>query len=384
MPSLTEKIKARARDLGFAPVGVTPAESPEHRSFYLNWLRLGYGGEMAYLERKLDRRFDPRLVLRNARTVLCVGMNYEPGEERPEDENRSTGRISRYARGDDYHDIMAQRLEQLLEEIRGLEPGAEGKVYVDTGPVLERELAARAGLGWFGKHTNLINKERGSWFFLGEIILSLDLDCDQPEMDHCGTCNLCVEACPTQAIREPYLLDSRLCISYLTIEAKGPIPKHLRREMGDWIYGCDICQEVCPWNQKHARPTDEPGYQSRKGLSPADLSELIRLDPTAFSKRFKGSPIKRAKRRGLLRNVAVAMGNRRRPEDVELLREALGDPEPLVRGHAAWALGQIGGEAAVRALRPLIDLESDSEVLEEIRSALKAAQRKPEKTKVLA
>jgi epoxyqueuosine reductase len=154
--------------------------------------------------------------------------------------------------------------------------------------------------------------------------------------------------------------------------------------MGDWIYGCDICQEVCPWNQKHARPTDEPGYQSRKGLSPADLSELIRLDPTAFSKRFKGSPIKRAKRRGLLRNVAVAMGNRRRPEDVELLREALGDPEPLVRGHAAWALGQIGGEAAVRALRPLIDLESDSEVLEEIRSALKAAQRKPEKTKVLA
>lgn len=374
MPSLTEHIKASARDLGFAPVGVAPAEPPEHRSFYLDWLGLGYGGEMGYLERNLDRRFDPRCVLPNARSVLCVGMNYEPKTKEVEDVPASSGKISRYARGDDYHHVIGKRLHALLEEIRKLEPDTEGKVYVDTGPVLERDLAARAGLGWFGKNTNLINKERGSWFFLGEIFLSLELDYDRPETDHCGTCNLCIEACPTEAIREPYLLDSRQCISYLTIELKGSIPEHLRAGMGDWIYGCDICQEVCPWNEKHAEPTDEFAYQPREGRSPADLHELLQLDQAGFSGRFNGSPIKRAKRRGLLRNVAVAIGNQGRTEDIGVLGAALSDPEPLVRGHSAWALGQIGGEAAVRALGSAMESEPDSEVIKEIRSALREAE----------
>ena len=367
---LTTQIKARARELGFDPVGVAPAEPPEHWAFYLDWVERGYAGEMGYLGRNLERRADPRTVVPGAKSVLCVGMNYEPRETPSPVDDRPRGRVSRYARADDYHDVMVGRLTRLLEEIQALAPSASGRVYVDTGPVLERDFAARAGIGWFGKHTNLIHKEKGSWFFLGEIILTIDLDCDAPVMDHCGTCTLCMEACPTDAIPEPYVLDSTRCISYLTIELKGAIPREHRVQVGDWIFGCDICQEVCPWNQKQARPTDEPEFQAREGVASPDLAEVLGLDQAAFSRQFKGSPIKRAKRRGLLRNAAVALGNTGGVEDVQVLVKSLRDPEPLVRGHAAWALGQIGGREAKRALQEMLLQEPDDEVCREIQGAL--------------
>ncbi|MDE2997975.1 MAG: tRNA epoxyqueuosine(34) reductase QueG [Gemmatimonadota bacterium] len=367
---LTARIKRKARGMGFSPVGVAPAGPPAHWGFYLDWLAKGYAGQMAYLGRRLDRRSHPGRVLPGARTVLCVGMNYDQEDGAPPAGERTTGRISRYARGDDYHDLMNARLKKLLEWIQTLEPGAKGRVYVDTGPVLERDFAARAGIGWFGKHTNLIHKRKGSWFFLGEILLTLPLVHDRPVADHCGTCTLCMDACPTDAIPQPYVLDSNRCISYLTIELKGAIPGPFREKMGDWIYGCDICQEVCPWNRKQARPTAEPALTAREGLEAPELAGLLAMDQTAFSRRFRGSPIKRAKRRGLLRNAAVALGNRGTTADIPALTAALSDAEPLVRGHAAWALGRIGGPDARRALSEAGGSETDEAVREEIGMAL--------------
>ena len=372
---LTARIKRKASGMGFSPVGVAPAGEPEHWGFYLDWLKKGYAGEMAYLGRNLDRRSHPERVLPGARTVLCVGMNYDQENGAPFAHQRATGRISRYARGDDYHDVMNARLEKLLAWIQTLDPDVKGRVYVDTGPVLERDFAARAGIGWFGKHTNLIHKRRGSWFFLGEILLTLPLVYDRPVADHCGTCTLCMDACPTDAIPRPYVLDSNRCISYLTIELKGAIPRPYREKMGDWIYGCDICQEVCPWNRKQSRPTEEPALKARAGLNAPVLAELLSMDRTAFSKRFRGSPIKRAKRRGLLRNAAVALGNRGDAADIPALTAALSDGEPLVRGHAAWALGRIGGPDARRALSEARDAEADEAVREEIGMAIDEVDR---------
>jgi epoxyqueuosine reductase len=237
--------------------------------------------------------------------------------------------------------------------------------------VLEREVAARAGLGWFGKHTGLIHKRAGSWLLLGEILLIVALDYDAPALDHCGTCTRCIEACPTGAILEPYVLDSRKCISYLTIEVKGAIPAELREGTGDWVFGCDVCQEVCPWNRK-APTTTEPAFASREGLEGPDLIALLKMDQAGFSARFKGSPIKRTKRRGLLRNAAVALGNSGDRRAVPALVEALADGEPLVRGHAAWALGRLGGEAARAALEAALGREADAEARGEIERALEA------------
>ena len=265
--------------------------------------------------------------------------------------------------------MMKARLLELLRRIRSLEPSAEGRVYVDTGPVLERDFAARAGLGWFGKHTNLIHRCRGSWFFLGEIILTLHLEPDRPASAHCGSCTRCIDACPTGAILEPYVLDARRCISYLTIELREGIPTQYRAQMGPWIFGCDICQDVCPWNRK--RGLSEAGSASDlQGTRPdPDLEELLLMDQPTFSQRFRGSPIKRAKRRGLLRNAAVALGNVGDARQVAALVRALEDPEPLVRGHAAWALGRIGGSRARRALADALTVEPDEVVCQEIRAA---------------
>ncbi len=361
--------------MGFNPVGVAHAGPPEHWGFYLDWLTRGYAGEMAYLGRNLDRRSHPEQVLPGAKTVLCVGMNYDQETRTPPADGHPRGKISRYARGDDYHDLMAARLKRLLEWIQGLVPEARGRVYVDTGPVLERDFAARAGLGWFGKHTNLIHKRRGSWFFLGEILLTIPLVYDRPVADHCGTCTLCMDACPTAAIPQPYVLDSNRCISYLTIELKDAIPRPFREQIGNWVYGCDICQEVCPWNRKHATPTNEPALKARDGLDAADLTEMLAMDQATFSRKFRGSPIKRAKRRGLLRNAAVALGNRGTVADVPALTGALSDDEPLVRGHAAWALGRIGGPAARRSLSAARGAEKDAAVREEIRLAIDEVDR---------
>lgn len=367
--SLTKKIKEIAYTLGFEWVGVAPAQKPEHWAFYQQWLSLGHAGEMGYLGRNLDRRADPCEVVPNAKSILCLGTNYLPHEVKADDAE-PRGFISKYARGDDYHDVIKARLFNLLAQIQDLEPSADGRVYVDTGPVLERDFAARAGLGWFGKHTGLIDKQTGSWFFLAEIILTLELEPDAPQLDHCGTCTRCIDACPTDAIVAPYEVDSRRCISYLTIELRDSIPRGLRSKMGAWVYGCDICQDVCPWNVKHSQPTDDPVFQARPGLGSPKLADLLEMDQTAFSTKFKNSPIKRTKRRGLLRNAAVALGNVGAVEDIPVLALALIDVEPLVRGHAAWALGQIGGDKAHNVLMDRLQEEDDPEVTEEILLAL--------------
>lgn len=367
---LTGDVKKLAKASGFDLVGVCSAEPPDHWASYLDWLSRGFSGEMHYLARNLERRSDPKEILPGARSVVCVGLNYEPKSVACKMPDYPTGLVSRYARGDDYHIVMEKRLQGLLTGIQALTPGTSGKIYVDTGPVLERDFAARSGLGWFGKHTNLIHKKKGSWFFLGEIILSLELVFDAPVTDHCGSCTLCMDACPTQAIPEPYLLDSTRCISYLTIELKGAIPRDLRKDMGSWVYGCDICQEVCPWNERHATPTSETAFQSRDGLENPDLGKLLRMDQQAFSTKFKGSPVKRTKRRGLLRNAAVAMGNAGDRRGIPALSRAIQDEEPLVREHAAWALGRIGGEESHSVLNDALLTEQDSTVRKEIRLSL--------------
>ena len=379
--SLTEEIKAQAASLGFDLAGVTTADPPRHGDYYAEWVEQGLAGEMAYLERQIEKRQDPRKILPNARSLVVVAMNYlcpDPDPVSgmragtPEDTPESTprGKIARYARGDDYHDVMKEKLLALLRFVqdRAGRP-VEGKVYVDTGPVLEREFAVRAGLGWFGKHTNLIHKRVGSWLLIGEILLDIELDQDGPSADHCGTCTLCLEACPTDAIVEPYVVDSRRCISYHTIELKGAIPLAYRAAMGDRVFGCDDCQDVCPWNRR-APETGHPAFVARPWNESPDLIKMLGMTPESFRTRFKGSPIKRTKRRGLLRNAAVALGNAKDPEAVPALADSLGNDEPLVRGHAAWALGNIGGERALAELEKARKTEEDPWVVEEIDRAL--------------
>ena len=367
---LTSSIRRHAHELGFDLVGFTPADPLEGAEFYARWVTLGYAGEMEYLKRHLDRRRDPRKLVAGARSVICVGMlYYQPAARTPDP---LSGTLACYARGDDYHDVVKARLADLwrgVVEAAGHTP--RGRYYVDTAPVLERELASRAGLGWWGKNTCLINPRLGSFVLIGEIITDLVLEYDQPAVDHCGTCTRCLEACPTEAFPEAYVLDARRCLSYLTIEHRGPIPLDLRPRLGNRVLGCDVCQDVCPWNRRVTRAS-EPAFGAREGLDPASLIELLRLDAEAFSARFRRHPAKRPKRRGLLRNVAVALGNSGCQEAVPHLVHALTDAEPLVRGHAAWALGQLGGAEARRGLSHALKLESDEEVIQEIQAALGA------------
>jgi epoxyqueuosine reductase len=297
-------------------------------------------------------------------------MIYHTQPNLPAPIDASRGRIARYARGDDYHEIMKARLDTLRDQITELCGDAvEGRAFVDSGPVLERDFAGAAGLGWIGKNTNLISPKKGSWFFLGELFLNIPLAYDKPIRDRCGRCDLCLKACPTQAFVGPYILDARRCISYLTIELKGWMPLHLRPLIGNHIFGCDICQDVCPYNAK-AASTSEPGFVPTEGLLAPALVELLCLSDEEFRRRFRGSPIRRAKRRGLLRNVAVALGNSGSPRAVPALVSALLDHEPLVRGHAAWALGRIGGAEALTALQARLKTEVDSDVRDEIEQAI--------------
>ncbi len=370
--TLTQQIQTRAHELGFELVGITPAEQSQTIQRYRQWIANGYAGKMGYLERHLPLKEDTRTLLQEAKSVISLAMNYwtlNTPKDLAEDPGR--GQISRYAWGDDYHDVIRERLLLLVEFIKNTaETELKSRVFVDSGPILEREYAQKAKLGWIGKNTNLINWRSGSWYFLSEVLVSIELESEtQPLRGSCGTCTKCIEACPTDAIIEPNLLDSRLCISYLTIELKDSIPKELRPEMGNLIFGCDICQEVCPWNSK-ATPTTEPAFQPRDGNLAPELLTLIDMTQTEFSKRFKGSPIKRAKRKGFLRNVIVAIGNWRSRTAVPALKKVLIDDEPLIRGHAAWALGQVGGKNAKQALNTRLKSEDDSEVISEIQDAL--------------
>jgi epoxyqueuosine reductase len=369
------RIKEEAQRRGFELVGISPAKLPPHEESFAAWLRQGFAGELGYMERTAELRRDPRALVPWAVSVVSVGMNYYTPHPRLETTKNEKGWISRYAWGDDYHDLMKPRLEALLEAIRDMHGGpVEGKAFVDSGPVLERDFAGVAGLGWIGKNTHLISPKKGSWFFLGELFLSIELDYDRPMRDRCGKCDLCLKACPTSAFVGPYILDARRCISYLTIELKGWVPRHLRPLMGNHIFGCDICQEVCPYNVK-ARSSSEPAYAPRTGLYAPDLIPLLALTEREFRARFRGSPILRAKRRGFLRNVAVALGNIGNAEAVPALIHALDDEEPLVRGHGAWALGRIGTAEAVDALRRRLGSEEDTHVKVEIEEAIGEAER---------
>ena len=373
---LSARIKEEAQRLGFALVGISEVKLPPHEESFARWLRQGLAGELDYMKRTEALRRDPEKLVPWAVSVISVGMNYYTAFPRPEQVNEAKGWISRYAWGDDYHDMMKDKLEALLIRVQELYPvPVQGRAFVDSGPVLERDLAGVAGLGWIGKNTHLISPRKGSWFFLGELFVDLPLAYDRPIRDRCGRCELCLKACPTDAFIGPYVLDARRCISYLTIELKGWMPRHLRPLVGNHVFGCDICQEVCPYNVK-AKASPEDAYQPRAGLHAPQLIPLLALDRDEFGRRFKGSPILRAKRRGFLRNVAVALGNLKCLEAVPALIRALDDEEPLVRGHAAWALGQIGSQSAMDALEERRRIENDSAVRHEIADAIRTAGEK--------
>lgn len=369
--SLSLAVKEEAQRLGFALVGISSVHPTPHGQSFAEWLRKGLGGELGYLQRTEELRRDPRKLVPWANSVISVGMNYYHPLPRPALPEAGRGWISRYAWGDDYHDLMRRRLEALLEKIQEIFPEpVTGKAFVDSGPVLERDVASVSGIGWIGKNTHLISPQSGSWFFLGELFVSADdLAYDRPIRDRCGQCDLCLKACPTGAFAGPYQLDARRCISYLTIELKGAIPRHLRSLIGNHIFGCDICQEVCPYNVK-ARATAEEAFSPRDGLYLPELVSFLSLDDEEFHARFRGSPVLRSKRRGFLRNVAVALGNLKDRSSLPYLALALQDYEPLVREHVAWALGELGGSEALGVLEERLRVEMHPGVIEEIRVAL--------------
>ena len=341
---MKDVLRRRARELGFDDFRVTTAEPPASASHFEAWLRAQHHGEMAYLERNAFKRVDPQKVLAEARSVLVLAASYggaDGSSSQPSHQGSESGVVARYARYADYHDVLAERLKtltQVLNELGG--SGTRSLWYVDTGPLLERDLAQRAGLGFVGKHTNLISRRLGNWIFLSEIITTLALDPDPPEKNRCGSCTRCLEACPTNAIMAPFQLDARRCISYLTIELKGAIPEALRPAIGNRIYGCDDCLAACPWN-RFAQQGRTMHAHARPDVAEPNLLELLALDEASFRTRFAGTPILRTKRRGLLRNVCVALGNVGDERALPSLEKAAADPEPLIREHAQWAIRQI-------------------------------------------
>ena len=347
---MKEAVRQRARELGFDDCRFTSANPPDHALEFQGWLAEKKHGEMAYLERNAHKRVNPQEVLAGAKSVVVLAISYETCSvlraaccEQSEHATRNTqhGPIARYARFKDYHDVIGERLKQLTEFLNTLGgEGARSLWYVDTGPLLERDLAQRAGLGFVGKHTNLISRRLGNWIFIAEIITTLEFEPDRPEKNRCGTCSRCISACPTAAITAPFQLDARRCISYLTIELKGAIPLELRPAIGNRIYGCDDCLAVCPWN-KFAREGKLMKEHARADLAAPDLLELLALDNAGFKSRFAGTPILRTKRRGLLRNVCVALGNVGDETALPALHKAAEDSEPLIVEHARWAIEQI-------------------------------------------
>ena len=308
MLSFSARVKEKAFELGFCNIGIVPAEvlSDEGEQFF-RWLGHGYHGDMAWIDREPEKRVDPKLIFPEARSVIVVAMNYYSQHEHKD--SPTSGKVSRYAWGDDYHDILREKLRGLLEWIKGEIPEADGKVCADTSPVLEKAWAVRAGIGWQGKHSNVITTDHGSWVFLGEIILNINLECDSDVIaDHCGSCTACIDACPTQAIVEPYVVDSRKCISYATIELRDEnLPTDIAENLNGWLYGCDICQDVCPWN-RFEQPTNELGFKPRNDETSLDLANLSKMTHGVYVDRFRGSAMKRTKLAGLKRN-AVALLN---------------------------------------------------------------------------
>ncbi len=427
---LTVRIKAEAERLGFAACGVLPAGPAQSHAYYEAWLAAGYAGTMGYLQRHAPLKRDPRTLLPGARTVLALAHPYHTPTPTPPADGAPRGRVSRYAWGRDYHDVLHAKLARLAAFIAAAHGGpVRHKACVDSAPVMEREWAARAGLGWVGRNALLIHWRLGSWLFLAELLLDVALPPDLPPRlrrgrvaprvpppqplataleqglaagplalrESCGSCTACLAACPTGAIVGDKTVDARRCISYLTIELKGPVPESLRAELGEWVFGCDVCQDVCPWNRRARRGADaafqadaaaafraatEPAFQAEAEGAFPRLTELLGLDDAAFRARFRDTPLWRARRRGVLRNAALVLGNRlaadraagRAPpaDALAALRQALGDAQPLVRGAAAWALGRSGAAAARPWLEAALATEADASVQPELRTALAA------------
>lgn len=368
---LAAALKAKARELGFSLAGVCPAVDASGVSNLDLWLAHGYAGDMDYIAERRAAYAHPRHVLEGVRSLLMLAMNYRTADPLPVQTGQ--GRIARYAWGEaDYHDLIRDRLHALADYLREFVPDAVTRGVVDTAPFLEREYAQLAGLGWVGKNTLILNRQAGSYFFLAAILTDAHLQPDSPHAaDHCGTCTACLDACPTQAFPQPYVLDASKCLSYLTIENRGQTPLELRPGAGDWLFGCDVCQEVCPWN-RHAPLADEPVFAPREGMNPIELAELFKLSDDDFRRRFRATPLWRPHRRGLLRNAAVVLGNQRATQAVPALSQGLNDLEPIVRAACAWALGRIFDRPAASALHNRLILETDESVLAEIREALSA------------
>ncbi len=421
---LTLALKGEARRIGFELVGVAPAVSPPGLPRLHEWLRAGFAGEMQYLPRREAAYEHPRHVSPPVRSVVMLAINYRTEEPRPvtslrpvaslpmkepqlhgdqhahdpanDDANEHApvhanehasdvdqrrplfhanepvvaGRVARYAWGTaDYHDLLRTKLRQLSDFLHAQRPGCTTRGVVDTAPLLERDFARLAGLGWFGKNTMLLNKRAGSWLLLAGLLTDVELEADAPhETSHCGTCTRCLDVCPTQAFPEPYVLDARKCISYLTIELKGPIPPDLRDGIGEWLFGCDLCQDVCPWNRK-APQSLEPAFQPQPDLNPADCIAILRMSREQFQQRFANTPLDRPGFDGLRRNAAIVLGNRGDATAVPALIEALQDDSTLVRGAAAWSLGKLSGDQAQTALRERWRVETDVGVREELQTA---------------
>lgn len=377
---LTQSLKSEAQRLGFSLVGVCPAVSPQGYTRFEDWLERGFAGEMEYLGNRKESYRHPQSVLPEVRSVMVVGLNYYTQPVQPAQAGQ--GRISRYAWGaSDYHDLIRSRLKELKNYASSLldpalnsdqQTGLRIRGVVDTAPLLEREFARMAGLGWFAKNTMLINPQQGSWFFLGALLFNCTLDYDQPfETSHCGTCTACLDICPTDAFPEPGVLDANRCISYLTIEHRSSIPAELRSGMGEWVFGCDLCQEVCPWNRK-APLSPEPAFQPQAGHNPLELRGLFQMTDRQFQIKFGNTPLWRAKRRGLLRNAAIVLGNFPSAENIPCLLVGLADAEPLVRSASSWALGQHRNREVLESLKGQLVLELEENVKKEIKIAIQS------------
>lgn len=348
-------LRERARERGFPLMGVTTPEMPATYTAYIAWLAQGFHAEMAWMahERAKTARANPRLLLPECQSIVVLAATYWPSYALPKPTGDVRGRVASYAWGRDYHRVLKKRAKNLVwdAQVRLGRPIAH-RIYVDTGPLLERDLGQRAGLGWMGKNTCLIHPRLGSFFFLAEILWDVPLPPDPPfSTEHCGTCTRCIDACPTQAILPGRVVDARRCISYLTIEHRGPLPEALRPLLGDWVFGCDICQNVCPWNRRFAPRTADPAFAPRREQAYPDLRVLMRMDEATFREAFQGTALMRAKREGLLRNAAVVLGNLRDPRGLPALVYGAHDPSPLVREHVAWALGHFGTSPSRRTLR---------------------------------
>jgi epoxyqueuosine reductase len=368
MATLEEIVTRVAHEQGFVLVGFARVRRLDERAeFFGRWLSEGRHGEMGWLARDPERRLDPRRIDPRLRSVVSLGYPYAaPALPDVDWRAEMRGRIAAYAMGPDYHDTVLARTRAVATRIVAARPGSITRAYVDTGAIFERDWAASAGLGWFGRNTNLLNRHHGSYFFLAEILTDAELEpSGEPYREHCGTCRQCLDLCPTGALAEGYVIEPRICISYLTIEHRGPIPPALRPGLGNWIFGCDICQDVCPWN-------GAPGAATGEALMPR-LPELMALDEDGFRRRFNGTAVARTRRRGLLRNAAVVLGNSGNRDAAAVLARTLdSEPEPMVRAHAAWALGRLGGRTARAALDLRSRGETDPSVAAEIGAGLAA------------